>query len=133
MIYLILLIVMYACSAVMDASDNIAKWFKKKGRTNLWGWFNSKSWENKYKLRDWLIEKGFNRYIAEWIAKDIFVVFTDGWHCAKAIMFLCADYMTADKLQGEYSFNVVFTTIILFLVGGSFFNFLYYKLRKLAA
>lgn len=142
MIYLILLIIIVSCSAIMDASDYIAQYCLKRGWMNLYEWFNSDSWENKYKLQDWLIEKGFQPWFAAWVSKDVLVIFTDGWHFSKAVMFACMEYMVARLsisdvneflvfIDFPFTFTIGWYTFFLFLVGGQLFNIIYYKLRKL--
>lgn len=142
MIYLILLVVIVTFSAIMDASDYIAKYCLRKGWMNLYDWFNSDSWENKYELRTWLIKIGVPESIATWLAKDVLVVFTDGWHFSKAVMFACMEYMVARLsisdvneflvfIDFPFTFTIGWYTFFLFLVGGQLFNIIYYKLRKL--
>jgi hypothetical protein len=117
----------------MDASEYIAQYCGKNGWENLYEWFNSTSWENKYHLQDWLIQKGMPKGIAEWLAKDVFVVFTDGWHFFKAIMFVCTEYLVAVLLIPFLPFEIQAwqIAIILFLAGGQLFNIIYYRLKKI--
>lgn len=142
MIYLILLVVIITCSAIMDASDYIAQYCLKKGWTKLYEWFNSDSWENKYHLQDWLIERCFQPWFAAWVAKDVLIIFTDGWHFFKAVMFLCMEYMVAvnsiewtNKILVYINFPFTLTlgwyVLFLFLAAGQLFNIIYYKFRKL--
>lgn len=142
MIYLILLVVIITCSAIMDASDYIAKYCLKRGWMYLYDWFNSDSWENKYDLRIWLIKIGIPESIATWLAKDVLVVFTDGWHFFKAVMFACMEYMVAVFsiaavneflvfIDFPFTFTLGLYTLFLFLAAGQLFNIIYYHLRKL--
>ncbi len=141
MIYLALLVVIVTCSAIMDASDYIAKYCLRKGWMNLYDWFNSDSWENKYDLRTWLIKIGIPEGIATWLAKDVLVIFTDSFHLCKAIMFVCMELMVAilsinfvNSVLVNINFPFIFTvgwyTFFLFLSAGQLFNTIYYGIRK---
>lgn len=143
MIYLILLLVILFCSALMDTTNYISAYFKKKGYKKLAEWTDSDSWENKWHLRDWLVEKGLPKWLADWLAADVLVVFTDGWHFFKAVMMANIQYMVAvlsvawvNSALVTINFPIThisigWLTFVLFLVGGQIFNFFFYQLRKL--
>ena len=142
MIYLILLVLIMFCSAVMDVcSLNIfGQWIEKKYKQKptklrkiLWKWVESDSWENKYKLADKLESLGLPKKIATWLAKDVLVIFVDLWHFSKALMMAMVEFMVA-KLMVEsmnLDMSVWLVTMLLFFIGGSTFNFFYYNLRKI--
>lgn len=146
--YLLFLVLIMFCSAVMDADalDVFGQWGEKfynkkptKFRKVLWEWLDSSAWENKYKVADKLVSLGVPKSLATYLAKDVFVIFFDLWHFSKAILMALVEYMVADLsigwmnslLSGYIQLSVGILTFILFLIGGSLFNFFYYKLRKI--
>ena len=148
MIYLLILVQIMFCSAIMDADslDVFGQWGEKfynkkpsKFRKILWQWLDSNSWENKYKIADRLIKIGVPKGLATYLTKDVFVIFFDLWHFSKAILMALVEYMVAELsidfvnglLPDSIQISVGLLTFILFLVGGSLFNFFYYNLRKI--
>jgi hypothetical protein len=141
--YLILLLVIIFCSAVMDTTDYIANFLKRKGYQKLFEWFNSNSWKNKWRLAEWLEKIGLSKSLSKWLAADVLVIFTDGWHFFKAIMMALVQYMVAVLSIGDVNSFLIFINFpitnisvevlafILFLVGGQIFNLIFYRFRRL--
>jgi hypothetical protein len=127
----------------MDTTDYIAAFLKRKGYQNLSEWFDSNSWENKWHLAEWLEKIGLSEGLAKWLAADILVIFTDGWHFFKAVMMALIQYLVAVlSIVSVNNFLVVINfpitdisiqalNFILFLLGGQAFNLIFYRLRKL--
>lgn len=151
MLYLILLIIAIFCSAVMDADalDVFGKIAEKRFKENptrfnkiLWEWVDADSWENKYKFKEFLISIGIPKSISTWLAKDVFVIFLDLWHFAKAIMMICFEIPISilslpfinsilENLGLGIHLDIIPYCLFLFTLGGVLFNLIYYKLRKL--
>lgn len=131
--YLVALFVITLMSAMMDADYGIANYCKKKGWMKLYEFWDSDSWENKYNLQEWFLKHGFQPWFARFMAMDVLVIFCDGWHLCKAIMFGIIEAFVAvntiDLLPIQVP--VILYWCFLFIITGSVFNFLYYKLRKL--
>ena len=127
----------------MDAEKGIYNFFVRKGWKHLAFWCDSDSWENKYQMKEWMMKIGVPEGLAKYLSMDVFVIFTDMWHCAKAIMMVCTQYFVAILAIGFVNnglvyvnfpitnINVAWLTFILFLLSGMTFNWFYYKMRKL--
>jgi len=142
MIYFIILLAIILFNSIMDATAiNVfgrlaqVRVLKNPNLFNkiLWKWVKGDSSGNKYLVRDWLREKGFTPKLADFIAKDLLVIFLDLWHFSKACMMFCVMY-----LVGELTFYLVQEQInfpgyvlILFILNGIVFNFVYYKFQQL--
>lgn len=98
----------------------------------LWDWSKSDSWENKYKIINWLESKGIPKSIATWLGKDVLVIFSDLWHFVKSLMLVCFEVPIVVLTSHLVPFIPVWLwAIVLFIVGGVIFNFFYYRFRRL--
>lgn len=140
--YLILLVIIMLLSAIMYVCslDVFGQWAQKKYeqkptefRKLFWDWVKADSWQNKYKIADLFYSWGVPRSIANFIGKDVLVIFSDLWHFAKALMMAIVQFMVAQLTVQTLNFeiSVWLLTLILFILGGSLFNFFYYNLRKI--
>lgn len=140
--YLILLAIIMLLSAIMDVCslDVFGQWAQKKYEQNptklrklFWDWTKADSWQNKYKIADLFYSWGVPRSISNFIGKDVLVIFSDLWHFAKALMMAIVQFMVAQLTVQTLSFDISvwLLTLILFILGGSVFNFFYYNLRKI--
>ena len=141
MIYIILLILAILLNAIMDADslDAFDRLFKKRYEKNptklnwiLYEWVQGETWQNKYDMLTWMVNKGLPYKLANWLAKDVFVVFSDLWHFAKAIMMVCFEIPIAVLLSPMVPFIPLWLLLLsIFLIGGVIFNLFYYNLRKI--
>jgi hypothetical protein len=127
----------------MDTTDYIANFLKRKGYQKLFEWFNSNSWENKWRLAEWLEKIGLSKSLSKWLAADVLVIFTDGWHFFKAIMMALIQYLVVVLSIGDVNSFLIFIdfpitdisvevlAFVLFLVGGQIFNLIFYSFRRL--
>ena len=129
-------------SAIMDVCslDVFGQWAQKKYeqkptkfRKLFWDWVKADSWQNKHKIADLLYSWGVPRSIANFLGKDVLVIFSDLWHFAKALMMAIVQFMVAQLTAQTLNFDISdwLLTLILFILGGSLFNFFYYNLRKI--
>jgi len=141
MIYLLLLVLAIFFNALMDVDTlgvfgNITKkrYYSNPSLFNwiLMKWTYGETWKNKYLISSWLINKGIPESIANWLAKDVLVIFSDFWHFVKALMMLCFETPIAVLISPMFPFIPIWVLVlILFIIGGILFNTLYYTFRKL--
>lgn len=138
---MISLLVFLLCSAIMDniSSYNTFTVYlshkytqtKKKIYDQLAFWLSKYSYQNKYQLRDWLVQKKVPVKIASWIAKDILVIFSDAWHFFKFLSIIFLLHPVVLQVSALIDINFYLCYIILFMISGIIFNFFFYTIKRI--
>lgn len=135
------LLVFLLCSAIMDnisSYNTFAVYLsykytqtKNKIYNQLAFWFNKYSYQNKYQLRDWLIQKNVPNWLSTLLAKDILVIFTDAWHFFKSLGIIFLLYPIVLQVAALININFYLCYIMLFMISGFIFNFFFYTIKRL--
>jgi len=122
----------------ISSYDTFANFFRRKEKETgkpIYGhlafWSQRDSWKNKYQLKEWFEKLGIPDSISTWLAKDVFVVFTDAWHFFKAIGIVAILYSYVVEFSTFLGINFWLCYFITFSLTGIVFNFLFYSLRKI--
>jgi hypothetical protein len=97
-------------------------------------WLEDNAWENKYQMLKWL-QKTFklSTAFATYIAKDVLVIFSDGWHAFKfiAIWFILIPHTQIILNCTNIEINFWVANTILGIAQGILFNFVFYRFSNL--
>jgi hypothetical protein len=101
---------------------------------NLAFWLEDNGWENKYQMLKWFQKTlKLPKAIATYLAKDVLVIFTDGWHTFKfiAIWFILIPYTQIILNYTGLIINFWVANTLLAVMQGILFNFVFYKFSSL--
>jgi hypothetical protein len=97
-------------------------------------WLEDNAWENKYQMLKWL-QKTFklSTAFATYIAKDVLVIFSDGWHAFKfiAIWFILIPHTAIVIEYFKIETHLLVANTLLAIMQGVLFNFVFYKFSSL--